>query len=232
MRTMTKILCVAGCAIYFAIPSSYAEQQESEELQILQAKLAIAQAEARKAEAEAEKAKADAKKNRTSAKAESAPDFSVKFEGVAEEKAVMTSVENLLNYVEMPNERRLGVLSRSLESCPKDFQEAVIKYLDSVGKKVDDYMPETNENFEKEVERELYRTIRRGSPIDVNPQFAGMKMLAVADAVDIVKRSRESSIESAKLKMKTEIENAFKHIIDIAEKYGVDPIKLENALLN
>ena len=116
MRTMTKILCVAGCAIYFAIPSSYAEQQESEELQILRAKLAIAQAEARKAEAEAEKAKADAKKNRTSAKAESAPDFLVKFEGVAEktppdeidwkERAKLGDTGNVTVYVEndMPTE--------------------------------------------------------------------------------------------------------------------------------
>ena len=154
-------------------------------------------------------------------------------ESVNKNGAVAASVRCLLNFIRRPNDRRSQALLNSLESCPKDFQEAVIKYLDSIRKKVDDFMSETNESFEEEVERELYAThIRRGSPIDVNPLLAGLKRAAVEEVVGIVKQRRESRIKTARLKQKTEIENATKHLIDIAEKYGMDPIGLEDALLD
>ena len=146
-------------------------------------------------------------------------------------KAVATSIECLLNYIDLPNDRRLQVLSKSLESCSEDFQAAVIKYLDSTRKTIDEFMTATEENLEEEVKRELYRTIRPGSPVDVDPQLAGLKNLAVAEAVTNVKRRRESRIESAKSRLKGEIENAINHIIDVVEKYGIDPTKLENALV-
>ena len=155
-----------------------------------------------------------------------------KVAGGANVRAVMTSIECLLNYVEMPNERRSGVLSRSLESCPKDFQDAVIKYLDSTRKTIDDIMATNEEDLEEEVKRELYRTIRPGSPVDVDPRLAGLKNLAVVEALTNVRRRRESRIESEKSRLKAEIENAVKHIIDVVEKYGIDPNKLEITLVS
>ena len=52
--------------------------------------------------------------------------------------AVTTSIECLLNCVEIPTERRLGVLSKSLESCPGDFSDAVRDFLISVSRTSDD----------------------------------------------------------------------------------------------
>ena len=155
-----------------------------------------------------------------------------KVAGGANVRAVMTSIECLLNYVEMPNERRSGVLSRSLESCPKDFQDAVIKYLDSTRKTIDDIMATNEEDLEEEVKRELYRTIRPGSPVEEDPRLTGLKNLAVVQALTNVKRRRESRIESEKSRLKAEIENAVKHIIDVVEKYGIDPNKLEITLVS
>ena len=147
---------------------------------------------------------------------------------------VAATVRCLLNFIRRPNDRRAQALLNSLESCPVGFQEAVIKYLDSTKKTVNDFMPETNESFEEEVERELYARnyIRRGSPIDIDPRLAGLKSLAVVEVAGKVKRRRESRIESAKLRLKAEIENAVKHLVDVAEKYGIDAIELEDALLD
>lgn len=155
-----------------------------------------------------------------------------KVAGGAKVKAVATSIECLLNYIDLPNDRRLQVLSKSLESCPKDFQDAVIKYLDSTRKTISDIMTTNEEDLEEEVKRELYRTIRPGSPVDVDPRLAGLKNLAVVEALTNVKRRRESRIESEKSRLKAEIENAVKHIIDVVEKYGIDPNKLETALVS
>jgi DNA-directed RNA polymerase subunit RPC12/RpoP len=154
-----------------------------------------------------------------------------KVAGGAKVKAVATSIECLLNYIDLPNNRRLQVLSKSLESCPKDFQDAVIKYLDSTRKTINDIMTTNEEDLVEEVKRELYRTIRPGSPVDVDPRLAGLKNLAVVEALTKVKRRRESRIESEKSRLKAEIENAVKHIIDVVEKYGIDPTKLQNALV-
>lgn len=152
-------------------------------------------------------------------------------EAESKAKAVVTSINCLLNFIRRPNDRRAQALFESIESCPKDFQDAVKKYLDSTRKTIGDFMTETEEEPSKELERELYHTIRRGSPVDLDPQLAGLKILAVGAAAEEVKRRRESRVESAKLQLKTEIENAAKRLIDVAEKYGVDPIRLEDALL-
>ena len=148
----------------------------------------------------------------------------------AKSKAVFESIECLLNFIKRPNDRRSQALFKSLESCPKDFQDAVRKYLDSNRKSIDDFM--TTEDAAAELERELYSTIRRGSPIDVDPRLAGLKDLAVAEAANKVKQRMESRIESARQRLKAEIDNAAKHLIDVAEKYGIDPIKFEDVLLD
>ena len=76
----------------------------------------------------------------------------------------------------------------------------------------------------------------RPCPEDLDPQLAGLRnwavKMAVIDAAEKVKQRREYRIQSAKRALKTEIENAAKHLIDVAEKYGIDPIKLEDSLLD
>ena len=151
----------------------------------------------------------------------------------AKAKAVGASIDCLLNFIRRPNDRRSQALFKSIESCPKDFQDAVKKYLDSIRKTINDFMSEAKEDLAEEIERELYGNhIRRGSPVDLDPQLASLKNMAVMEAANIVKRRRDARIESAKLRLKAEIENAAKHLIDVAEKYGIDPIKLEDSLLD
>lgn len=156
-------------------------------------------------------------------------------ESVNKNGAVTASVRCLLNFMRRPNERRAQLLAKSLESCPKDFQEAVIKYLDSTRKTINDFMTETKESEEEELKREIAKTVRP-CPQDLDPQLAGLRnwavKMAVIDAAEKVKQRREYRIQSAKRALKTEIENAAKHLIDVAEKYGIDAIELEDALLD
>lgn len=142
-----------------------------------------------------------------------------------ETKAVVASINCLLNFIRRPNDRRSQALFKSLESCPKDFQDAVKKYLDSNRKTILDFMTEAEEDLSKGLP--LF-TIRRGNSIDADPQLVVLRIQPGDDA----ERRREYLMESAKQHKKTEVENAAKHLIDIAEKYGVDPISLEDALLD
>ena len=151
---------------------------------------------------------------------------------VVAKAAVEESVKCLLDYVRRPNDRRWQALTKSLVSCPADFQDAVRSYITSASKTVDDFISEyTEEDFKKSVKYYYENTVRPGSIVDIDPQFAGLRQLIEADAVTSAIRSRNASIESARFKLKTEIEKSINNLIDIAEKYGIDPIKLEDALL-
>lgn len=147
-------------------------------------------------------------------------------------KAVAASIQCLLNFIRRPNDRRLQALLKSLEPCPKDFQGAVKRFLDSSSQSVDNILTVTEKDVAEEIERELYSTIRRGSPVDTDPRLAVVRELAVTEAESKVKKRMESHVESAKRKIKEEIENAVKRLVDVAEKYGIDPDNFEDALLD
>ena len=147
-----------------------------------------------------------------------------KVEGGAKAKAVMTSLECLLNYVEMPNERRLGVLSRSLEFCPKDFMDAVKEFLVSVSRTSDDMI--SDREREDMIKGKIALGLIFGAVNKNDPQSGVAAGLQLGDLISA------KTQESANQRLKQDIESKLNHLLDVAERYGVDPNKLETALVS
>lgn len=139
-------------------------------------------------------------------------------------KAVMTSLECLLNYFEMPNERRLGVLSRSLESCPKDFMDAVKEFLVSVSRTGDDMI--SDREREDIIKAKIALGLIFGAVNQNDPQSGVAAGLQLGDLISA------KTQESASQRLKRDIESKLNHLLDVAERYGVDPNKLETALVS
>ena len=59
---------------------------------------------------------------------------------VSANKKVLSSVECLLDFMKLPNERRLRVLLDSLQDGPGDFRNAVKEYLDAFAKNPEDFI--------------------------------------------------------------------------------------------
>ena len=142
----------------------------------------------------------------------------------AKVKAVMTSLECLLNYFEMPNERRLGVLSRSLESCPKDFMDAVKEFLVSVSRTSDDMI--SDREREDMIKGKIALGLIFGAVNQNDPQSGVAAGLQLGDLISA------KTQESANQRLKRDIESKLNHLLDVAERYGVDPNKLETALVS
>ena len=147
-----------------------------------------------------------------------------KVAGGAKVKAVMTSIECLLNYVEMPNERRLGVLSRSLESCPKDFMDAVKEFLVSISRTSDDMI--SDREREDMIKGKIALGLIFGAVNKNDPQSGVATGLQLGDLISA------KTQESANQRLKRDIESKLNHLLDVAERYGVDPNKLETALVS
>ena len=142
----------------------------------------------------------------------------------AKVKAVMSSLECLLNYFEMPNERRLGVLSRSLESCPKDFMDAVKEFLVSVSRTSDDMI--SDREREDMIKGKIALGLIFGAVNQNDPQSGVAAGLQLGDLISA------KTQESANQRLKRDIESKLNHLLDVAERYGVDPNKLETALVS
>lgn len=147
-----------------------------------------------------------------------------KVEGGTKVRAVMTSIECLLNYVEMPNERRLGALSRSLESCPKDFMDAVKEFLVSVSRTSDDMI--SDREREDMIKGKIALGLIFGAVNKNDPQSGVAAGLQLGDLISA------KTQESANQRLKRDIESKLNHLLDVAERYGVDPNKLETALVS
>lgn len=147
-----------------------------------------------------------------------------KVEGSAKVRAVMTLIECLLNYVEMPNERRLGVLSRSLESCPKDFMDAVKEFLVSISRTSDDMI--SDREREDMIKGKIALGLIFGAVNKNDPQSGVATGLQLGDLISA------KTQESANQRLKRDIESKLNHLLDVAERYGVDPNKLETALVS
>lgn len=139
-------------------------------------------------------------------------------------KAVMTSLECLLNYLEMPNKRRLGVLSRSLESCPKDFMDAVKEFLVSVSRTSDDMI--SDREREDMIKGKIALGLIFGAVNQNDPQSGVAAGLQLGDLISA------KTQETANQRLKQDIESKLNHLLDVAERYGVDPNKLETALVS
>ena len=139
-------------------------------------------------------------------------------------KAVIASIDCLLSYVEMPNNRRLGVLSKSLEMCPEDFADAVKEFLVSASRTSDDMI--SDREREDMIKGKLALGLIFGAVNKNDPQSGVAAGLQLGDLISAETR------ESANRRLKQEIESKLNHLLDVAQRYGINPNKLETALLN
>ncbi len=144
--------------------------------------------------------------------------------GEAKVKVVMTSIECLLNYVEMPNDRRLRALSTSLEDCPEDFKDAVKEFLISAARTSDDMI--SAKEREDMIKGKLALGLIFGAANQNDPQSGVMAGLQLGDLINAETK------EKANRRLKQEVESKLNHLLDVVQKYGVDPNKLETALLS
>lgn len=133
--------------------------------------------------------------------------------------AIMTSVENLINFLEVRNERRLQILINSLAPCPADFQDAMKELLAVASKSVDDMISD------EERDEAL-----KGSLV------VGLLFGAISDSAETGTQAGSivwNELQSkARTRLKREIESKRNRFLDVAQKYGVDSTKLENALIS
>lgn len=138
-------------------------------------------------------------------------------------RIVATSIESLLNFIDLPNDRRLQVLSKSLEACPKDFQDAVTDFIVSASRTSDDMI--SDREREEMAKGRAVLGLLFGAASQNDPQSGVSAGLQLGDLLCAEVK------EKANRKLKQEIEAKLNRLIEVAEKYGIDPNKLENALV-
>ena len=137
--------------------------------------------------------------------------------------AVATSIARLLNFIDLPNERRLNVLSKSLESCPADFQDATKEFLVSLAKTSADMI--SKRDREDMIKGSAVLGLLFGA---VSPEDPYGGMSAGLQLGDLLCAEVE---EEANRRLANERVSKLNHLIKVAETYGIDPDKFENALM-
>ena len=129
-----------------------------------------------------------------------------------ESSAVANSVNRLLEYLQVRTERRLRVLADSLGGCPSDFQSAVRNYVVAISKTSNDMITD------QEVGESLGVAI-------VGQLFGELgELVSAAQCADVDKKARE--------RLRQEIESTRGHLVEVAQKYGIDGNAFEEALLS
>ena len=137
-------------------------------------------------------------------------------------KAVDTSIKCLLKYLGSPTERRMQSLSKSLESCPEDFQNAVKEFLVATTLTSDDMISKS------ERDDVLAGAVVLSMLCGV---AADSRQDAFTSGMQIGNMMQAELQKKAKKRLKEKIETKRSNLIDIAEKYGANPDDLESALL-
>ena len=139
-------------------------------------------------------------------------------------KSVASSIECLMNYMELPTDRRLRVLQSSLESCPDDFQNAMREFLSTIAKTKEDMIPAKER--EEMAAGKVVLGLLFGAISQNDPQRGVSAGLQLGDLI------RAKTEEAAARRLKQEIESSIARLVDVAQKYGVNPNALEKALLS
>lgn len=139
-------------------------------------------------------------------------------------KAVASSIECLMNYMELPTERRMRVLQDSLGSCPDDFQDAMKGFLRAIAKTKEDMIPAKER--EEMAAGKVVLGLLFGAINQDDPQRGVSAGFQLGDLI------RAKTEETAAQRLKQEIESSIARLVDVAQKYGVNPNALEKALLS
>lgn len=146
---------------------------------------------------------------------------------VSANKKVLSSVECLLDFLKLPNERRLRVLSDSLQAGPQDFKDAVSGYLGSVVKNPDDMISDR--------EKEEALQAKAGAAILFGLLGAasnGDSQRGVNAGLELGDMAYAELQGKAKRRLRDEIEKKRNRMIEVAQKYGIDSNAFEEALVS
>lgn len=146
---------------------------------------------------------------------------------VSAKKEVLASVECLLDFLKLPNERRLQVLSNSLDAGPRDFKDAVSEYLVSVVKNPDD-MISTGEK-EEAMKAKAGAAILFGI---LGAASTGDSQRGVNAGLELGDMAYAELQDKARRRLRDEIERKRNRLVEVAQKYGINSNAFEEALVS
>lgn len=142
-------------------------------------------------------------------------------------KKVLSSVECLLDFLKLPNERRLRVLSDRLDAGPDDFKNAVSEYLASVAKNPDDFISSS--------EKEEAMKAKAGAAILLGllgAASSGDSQRGVNAGLELGDMAYAELQEKARRRLRDEIEKKRARLVEVAQKYGIDSNTFEEAMVS
>ena len=144
-------------------------------------------------------------------------------------KKVLSSVECLLDFMKLPNERRLRVLLDSLQDGSGDFRNAVKEYLDAFAKNPEDFISS------KEKEEVVTGTLGAAALLGIFGAACTGDSQGAQGGVNA--GLQLGDMEYAKLQEKAghrwleEMEKKRNRLIEVAQTYGIDSNAFEEALV-
>lgn len=142
-------------------------------------------------------------------------------------KKVLSSVKCLLDFMQLPNERRLRVLSDSLQGGPDDFKDAVSEYLVSVVKNPDDMI--SDKEKEEALQAKAGAAILFGL---LGAASNGDSQRGVNAGLELGDMAYAELQGKAKRRLQDEIERKRNRLIEVAQKYGIDSNAFEESLVS
>lgn len=146
---------------------------------------------------------------------------------VSANKKVLSSVECLLDFLKLPNERRLRVLSDSLQAGPHDFKDVVSEYLVSVVKNPDDMI--SDKEKEEALQAKAGAAILFGL---LGAASSGDSQRGVNAGLELGDMAYAELQGKAKRRLQDEIERKRNRLIEVAQTYGIDSNAFEEALVS
>lgn len=142
-------------------------------------------------------------------------------------KKVLSSVECLLDFMKLPNERRLRVLVDSLQGGPDDFKDAVSEYLVSFSKNPEDFISS------KEKEDAVTGTVGAAVLLGIlGAACTGDSQGGVNAGLQLGDMEYAKLQEKARSRLREEIEKKRNRLIEVAQTYGIDSNAFEEALVS
>lgn len=142
-------------------------------------------------------------------------------------KKVLASVECLLDFMKLPNERRLRVLVDSMRDGPDDFKDAVSEYLVSFAKNPEDFISS------KEQEDAVTETVGAAVLLGIlGAACTGDSQGGVNAGLQLGDIEYAKLQEKARCRLQEEIEKKRNRLIEVAQTYGIDSNTFEEVLVS
>lgn len=145
-------------------------------------------------------------------------------------KKVLSSVECLLDYMKLRNERRLRVLLDSLQSGPGDFRDAAKEYLVAFAKNPEDFI--SSKENEEVVTGTLGAAVLLGILGAACTGDSQGAQGGVNAGLQLGDMEYEKLKEKARHRWLEEVEKKRNRLIEVVQTYGIDSNAFEEALVS